>query len=345
MAVTIKQIAEHNGLSIQTVSQILNEKAGAYRPETRERVLESARELGYRPNSSARAMRNGQFGCLALLLSTNQSNSLLPPALLDGIQDGCEEANVTLSIARLPDEKLVSSDVLPKILREWAADGLLIDYNAGIPAEMIALIAKYRLPVVWINSKQEADCVYPDDIAGARLGTESLLKLGHTRIAYVDWLQAGHYSNPDRIAGYSAAMESAGLTPRLIRERCDVSRLDATRETCAWLQEENHPTALLCYNNDVALPMVYAAGVLGLSVPSDLSILTIHDELNNPLTRALDTLLLPERALGKTAVQMLMQKIAAPTIPLAPCPLPLELFPQGSCAPPYLKTDSQNLLQ
>ncbi len=334
MAATIRQIAEHTRLSLQTVSQILNDKGAAYRPETRERVLQSAQELGYRPNSSARAMRNGQFSCVALLLSTIQVNSLLPPSLLDGIQDGCAEANVTLSIARLPDEKLVSPDVLPKILREWGSDGLLINYNSEIPSAMIELIERYRLPVVWLNSKQAHDCVFPDDFEGAYRGTESLIALGHRRIAYGDWIPVGHYSSLDRLAGYTQAMQKAGLIPVRLSEPLDLSSPQTIRETGHWLLEDNRPTAVICYNNGVALPLFCAASTLGLVVPNDLSLLTINDELYNSLRYGLDTLLLPGREMGKTAVELLMQKITAPNVTLPPCAMPLSLHRFGSCAPP-----------
>src|SRR6185369_16509410 len=91
MPVTIKEIAERSGLSIPTVSQVLNNKGHRYRSETCNRVLKAVRELGYRPNSSARAMRMGRFNCVALLLSTESYRSFLPNELLRGIHDGVAE--------------------------------------------------------------------------------------------------------------------------------------------------------------------------------------------------------------------------------------------------------------
>ena len=89
MSVTIKEIARLTGLSVPTVGNVLGRSADRYSAETRRRVMEAARELGYRPNSSARAMRQGRTGCAALVLSRSrqQTHSYSPAGLLDGLDD------------------------------------------------------------------------------------------------------------------------------------------------------------------------------------------------------------------------------------------------------------------
>ncbi|HYG75210.1 MAG TPA: LacI family DNA-binding transcriptional regulator [Planctomycetota bacterium] len=126
MPVTIREIAERSGLSVPTVSQILNNKGHRYRSETCKRVMKAVRELGYRPNSFARAIRMGRFNCVALLLSTEKSKSFLPNELLRGVHDGVAERDYHMSLTALPDEKLTSQGFVPKILTQWSADGLLI---------------------------------------------------------------------------------------------------------------------------------------------------------------------------------------------------------------------------
>ena len=87
--VTIKEIARHTGLSIPTVGNVLGRSASRYSESTRKRILQAAQDLGYKPNSSARAMRQGRFGCAALVLSRSkqQTHSHIPPGLLDGLDD------------------------------------------------------------------------------------------------------------------------------------------------------------------------------------------------------------------------------------------------------------------
>ena len=98
-AMTIKEIARHTGLSVPTIGNVLGSSGGRYSAATRAKVLKAARELGYRPNSSARAMRNGRTGCAALVLSRShqQTHSYIPPGLLDGLDDELARHNMTVA--------------------------------------------------------------------------------------------------------------------------------------------------------------------------------------------------------------------------------------------------------
>lgn len=308
MRVTIRQIAEQSGLSIQTVSQILNGNAESFRLDTQDRVHRTAQELGYRPNTSAQAMRSGQFGAVALLLSTHSERSILPSSLLDGLLDGTKAHNLSLHIARLPDETLVNAEALPKVLRELSVDGLLIKYDSAAPPEMVSLIEKSRLPALWINTKQTYDSIYPDDLGGSRVATEYLLSLGHRRIAFMDWLRAGHYSRDDRLAGYREAMENAGLEPCDLWPHPDQTNAESIRNTFDWLIAPNRPTALLTYHGGMAISTYHAALLLGLQIPQDLSLIAFSDGTFNPIGPDIAAMLLPLYDVGVQAVEMLREK-------------------------------------
>ena len=328
MPSTIKQIAERSGMSIQTVSKILNDQGEAYRPETRQKIVSIARELGYRPNSSAKAMRSGKFGCVALLLSMDSRKSLLPVPLLEGIQDALAARDLNLMLARLPDEKLENAMVVPKILREWMADGLLINYNADIPSGLVTLIEQNAVPAIWINSRQSNDCVYPDDFQAGRSATEHLIEMGHSRIAFFTW-HTSHYSGSERIRGYQEAMRASNLDPQV----ADPVVPDENRANAAfdWLSRPDRPTAIVAYSDHVALPVLYAAASLHLRVPEDLSIVTFDAQRNTMLGRPIDTMILPERAMGASAVDLLLKKIADPTCKLPPHALESTLECGGTC--------------
>ena len=334
MPVTIKQIAAHSGLSLQTVSRILNNREGQYRPETRRRVLEAAQHLGYLPNSSARAMRTGSFGAVALLLGSDPISSLLPALLLDGIFEGLEEQGLHLTVTRLPDQNLTDEGFVPKILREWGVDGLLVNYNTDIPPQMVALIDQHAVPAVWINSKQDHDCVYPDDVAGGRQAAEHLLDLGHRRITYLNFFQGAHYSSVDRCRGYREAMRAAGLPAppaHTISAPAGFPDLDSLTE---WLRRGDRPTAVIAYTPDVTAPLLYAAAAAGLSVPHDLSVITFNDSNRAGVGRPVDAVLLPEHRMGAVAVEMLTDKIEDRTRCLPPCALPFTLAAGFTSAPP-----------
>ena len=334
MRITIRQIAEHSGLSIQTVSQILNGNSEAFRPETQERVLRTASELGYRPNTSARAMRSGCFGAAALLLSTHGERSLLPPGLLDGLLEGTKRHNLSLHIARLPDETLASAEALPKVLRELSVDGLLIKYDSAAPLEMVALIEQSGLPALWINTNKAYDCIYPDDFRGSREAAEYLLSLGHRRITYIDWLGAGHYSRDNRLEGYREAMKNAGMEPHNYWPHYDLTSADTIRSTFDWLTAHDRPTALLTYHSGMALTIYHAALLLGLRIPRDLSLMAFSDSTANPIGPDIAAMLLPQYRMGVQAVEMLLEKQSDLVSHLPSCALPLELVLGATTAPP-----------
>ncbi len=341
MALTLSDIAQHVGLSKQAVSQALNQ-TGRLRPETRIRVRDMARELGYRPNAAARATSAGRHSCLALLVSTNSMRSTLSAGLLDGVQLVTQERQLNLMLVKLPDEKLGDAQAMPRALEESASDGFLVDYTHGIPQSMIDLIRRHDIPAIWINSKQEADCVRPDDLEAAQQATGHLLELGHRRIAYADWnhgpdFPAPHYSVADRRRGYELAMRKAGLTPRLIVPQQGHSirppvRIAFAREV---LSSVDRPTAFLCYGNAEAEPIMHTALCLGLTVPEDLSVSCFAESTIKWFGPHLTVWQTPSVEIGRQATLMLTKKIRRPEARLPELVLPFTFYAGGtSCAPP-----------
>jgi len=330
---TIKQICERTGLSKPTVAQILSSRGDKYKQETRDRVLAAAEELGYRPNSSARAVSIGRFGCLALLSSVNASNSPLSGGALNGIQDAMSEHDLHLTLTRMSDESLTDEEVVPKILRQSLADGLLINYQLKIPAGLTELIDRHAIPSIWLNTRhQDHDCVTIDDHEGARQATEYLLGLGHRRIAFAGH-GTSHYSLGERHSGYIQAMNGAGLTSRYAYRHSGVK---------GWIEEANlllsgqeRPTAVITYDLFTARPILFTALSLGLRVPEDLSIITFAEYADEDVAtgRMLTIFKLPTQALGRTAVEMLLEKIDHPNRNLPNRLIPMTLMEGETCGP------------
>lgn len=299
-----EDVARQAGVSRATVSLVLNGRMDIQIPEaTRQRVQAIARELGYRPHRSGRAVRTGKTGNIAFLLSTVSERSLFSPRLLDGLIDAAAEHDQHLLVSRISDEKLTDVDFVPKILREFAADGLVINYNSQTPPRLAELIMAAKIPAIWINDKRAFDCVFPDDFAAAKSATEHLIAAGHTRIGYAGWMPGPHYSMGDRLAGYQAALATHGLS------ECFVL-LEQAPVTQFWTISEP-PTAVLCYSPDV-LKIVWEVA------PKNCALVVIHSESYATLERTFDTWLLPDYALGRAAVELLMQKIDAPEQLCAP---------------------------
>lgn len=325
--VTLEEIAQRAGVSRNTAARALSGKTKANWLSTARRVAHIrriARHMGYLPNAAAQATRGGRFSAFTLLLSTQGGRSTWSSDLLDGILDAMGAFGLHLNIAKLPDEVLTDAAALPRLLTTLASDGLLVNYTDHIPEPMIGLIREHRVPAVWVNSKQAHDCVHPDDFGAGRLAAEHLLGLGHTRIAFADYshalgmLEEAHYSALDRAAGYSAAMQRAGLSPRVIRQPKYAPMPNREGFSVDWLSKPRRPTAVVCHSAGTLLPLYAACRTLRLAIPDDLSVVHIGADTPIPLAVTPTLACIDEKGVGRAAVEMLVRKTADPHSHQAP---------------------------
>ncbi|WP_145446429.1 LacI family DNA-binding transcriptional regulator [Mucisphaera calidilacus] len=321
----MEDLAKRLGVTKMTVSRAMRSDSPVNK-ETRRRVLEAAEEMGYRPNSAAKAMGSGKFGNVALVTGDNPYYSLMPPMMLRGLDGALAEANVHLTCSHFTNEQLTNSKFVPKIAKSLFVDGMLISYNAKIPARMIELIEECRSPTVWINSRHDHDCVRPDDSQAASAATRSLLELGHTRCAFViphrnvarpD--EPEHYSEIDRIEGYRKEIASAGLTPLIIGDPNPEQLPENGRnvkELSEHFRHPERPTAVVCYSM-VQATRVYAAVLLaGLRIPEDVSLVTFDGEMPGLVPLPIDAMVVPEYAIGQAAGLAMLEKITSPDKPI-----------------------------
>jgi LacI family transcriptional regulator len=340
---TIREIAARVGVSNQVVSMVLNGGRSSVRAseKTRTKILHAAAALGYRPNASARAIREGQTRAIALLLSAARAHSNLPASMLDGVHDELQDHDYHLMIAKLPDEKLTNEGFVPKLLRQWMVDGLLVNYHYDIPERMKRLILDHQIPSIWINSKQEYDCVYPDDFSAGKAATQLLLERGHRRIAYVDYAHtladAGeHYSAQDRCSGYREAMRDAGLSQVVVRRPDDPGSPDRVQRIVSLLKQSDRPTAFIGYSQHHLWSAWAAALTLGLRVPADVSLVAFGDASVDYLGLTVTTLVVPQTEVGRVASRMILQKISQPGTTIAPAVVPFTAAPGDSVVAPAL---------
>ena len=323
--ITMKDVAHRAGVHLSSVSVVLNgsRSSAGISEINRQRIVDAAQELGYRRNGSAHTIRTGKCGNIALLLSPQRSHSYLPLQLLAGLHDSLDEADMSLTFCLLEDEELRQSDVLPKFLRERMCDGLLVDYNLRIPHSILESIEHHRIPAVWINSKQSADCVYPDDFDAARRATRHLLELGHERIVYANFASKPedlHYSSTDRCEGYRAAMRAAHLETR--EWGLEMAGPNSIEKCERELSAPDRPTAILGYATYAFDGLSYAAARLGIRVPEELSVVTFGPEPTDYMCRPLSLMLEPQTQMGRLATAMIRRKIEHPDQPIAPAPVP-----------------------
>ena len=339
---TAATIAAHIGLSRATVTHVLNGRAEEQRirPETQRRVLEGARDLGYRPNNSARAIRTGRFGSVALIQSLRAQ--YLPNELLYGLTKAIADKEMHLVLTEVPDVVIEDETYLPHTMRKLAVDGVLINRLAGFSQPFVELIHELRIPAVFLNVQQEFDCVHPDDLQGGRTAAEYLLRMGHGKIAFVGAKvnDKEHYSERDRRAGYETAMKAAGKAPLVYplppdwvsqEQMLSDGRVEAA---CSLLRHEYQPTAVIAYELAEAMAVVHAAHQLGMRIPQDLSIILFHNNIDHRWCMPLHTISNVMEKVGVEAVDMLLAKIENPDVPLAARAVPIEMLEGGSCCPP-----------
>jgi LacI family transcriptional regulator len=322
MPATQKQIAQSLGLTQGAVSLAL--KRDQRIPEaTRRRVLAKARELGYRPHGGARAMASRRFQAVGFLYRPDMAWQ--PPYLTTHIIEELNQRKLATHIAAIPRDELQARSQSPQLLEQLSVDGLLIHFAAQIPPRMIDLIDSNGLPTVWLNTSDEINCVYPEEFSAARRLTRQMIQLGHRRIGYVGFENQPqrpgpehHYSSVDRLHGYEAAMNEAGLTSRatfqrLRNEKWENWDQDRRLAFCMeYLSRPDRPTAVVTRHPDVAGPMLHAAARLGLDVPVDLSLATFSDEPQTLFGTPITTATLPMIELARQSVAMLARRIDQP---------------------------------
>lgn len=345
MAATVKDIAKRANVSKVTVAAVLSGRFVPKRSDAvrrAKRIRRIAEELGYRPNTAARAISRGRFGAVGLILSAARLGySTLPQELVAGLCAALESQGMHLSVATLSDEELTDESVMPRIMREWCMDGLLVNYNKHTPAGMAEVLDRLGAPRLWLNCKLDQDCIHPNDFKAGREATEHLLAQGHRRIAYVrlstrpEATEDAHYSEIDRRDGYVAAMRDAGLPAQV------VERDPATSHAPKWPEEAVHrlltaeprPTALVVYGNRDMTQLVLPAARLGLTMPADLSLVVFADA---PLVaeKPVTTWLVPQEAMGRQAVALLNRKIEQPAVAVEPVAVDFTLCEGQTVAPP-----------
>jgi LacI family transcriptional regulator len=137
-----------------TVTHVLSGRAEQLRisAATQARVHDAVRELGYRPNASARAVGSGRFGSAALIQPLE--GVYLPAGLLLGITDELQRNDMHLVVSEMHNAGPTDETYLPKVVREVAADGLLINMVTKIPPRLLETLHSLNTPAVWINNKQ-----------------------------------------------------------------------------------------------------------------------------------------------------------------------------------------------
>ena len=312
MAITLHDVALRAGVSIKTVSNVVNGYAHVS-TATRSRVEQAVAELGYRPNLSARSMRGGRSGILALAVPelgvpyfAELAQSVIRAAEREGFIVLIDQTE-----GRLDRERLVCRGIRSQLI-----DGLIFSPLALDSDELAARTD--RIPMVLLGERiaGTADHVVIDNIEAARQAVTHLAGLGRTRIAAVG---AQHSKMGEtarlRLAGYKSALADAGLPfrPELVAETPSFHRHDGAA-AMAWLLDSGaRPDAVFAFNDLTALGVMRACYDRGVRVPADVAVIGFDDlEEGRYAVPSLSTISPDKDFIGQTAVRLLATRLAQP---------------------------------
>jgi LacI family transcriptional regulator len=345
-AVTIKHVAADAGVSLQTVSRVINDEPNV-RPEMKLRVQASIDKLGYVPSIAAQRM-SGSRSYLILALNdrertiadwrARQGTDWVDQMLLGGMLK-CAEHGYRM-IFELVDTH--NDHVERELLAAIAAlqpDGIILTPPHSDNPQLVELLAAQNIPFVRIGSKENGAGIpiSMDDEGSARAATRYLAQLGHRRIGFIAGSSEYNLSGW-RVDGWKAAMAAAGLATTDLLEAGDFSYASGERAARRLLGSANRPSAIIASNDQMALATLEVARSMGLRVPQELSLITFDNtplmHFTQPPLTAIDQ---PIAATASKAVELIIAAQKGEPRPKALTVIAADLVERGSvalCQPP-----------
>ncbi|MGF1449279.1 MAG: LacI family DNA-binding transcriptional regulator [Opitutales bacterium] len=265
--VTQKDVAKRAGVSQAAVSAVFRgdtRKIGVS-DNTRERILRAVKELNYRPNISARAMRSQRTFNLGFFTLAQGPLYHEPVEFRDGLYTAASERDYHIVLIRMSHSEAGGPDSLPSIFRQAHLDAMVIGNARFIPSEVAQAVNESNLPIVYLNEKAEHNAVYCDEVEATRQLMQQLFEKGLERIHFVRLHpNYTHHSAVEREGTYQACMREQGLEPHshLLPYRDPGSGLlQAMRTNPA-------PDAILAYNEHTLVLTERAFMQAGISTES-----------------------------------------------------------------------------
>jgi LacI family transcriptional regulator len=323
---TMIDVASAAGVSLKTVSRVVNEESGV-RSETAALVQEAIAKLGFRRNDMARALRRGQSSRTLGLVIEDVSNPFYS-LITRGVEEVARKRGM-LVIAGSSDEDPDRERKLVQLLWERRVDGLLV-VPTGDDHRYLLPELRLGAHLVFIDrppGKLDADVVLLDNVGGARGAVEHLLAHGHRRIGIVGD-EPGLFTSSERLRGYREALEAAGVSMEESLVRLGVHDTEAAEAAVeALLASPEPPTALFTGNNRITVGALRALARENRRV----ALVGFDDlELAGLLARPTTVVAYDAAELGRRAAELLVLRLAGDTQAPRRIALPATLIPRGS---------------
>lgn len=302
---TIKDIARETDLSITAVSLILNDKADRIPQETKDRVFKAVKELDYRPNQSAVAMKTNKSGSIGLIIP-DFSNTFFAAIAKSTNKYAIEKGYRLLITESQTDSDFIETVVDPLLNQQ--VDGVIFSkstLSTELQEQLINLFKRNGIPLVMIDSDEQKNLasVMIDHEQGAYLATKHLIENGHKSIGCYTGPKTNLTSNT-RIKGYQRALKEHGLSfdqTLLFEGDYSIKEDKALKHFM-----DKNVTAIFCLNDMMAFGIYRQAFEAGISIPENISVIGFDDiPISNIVNPLLTTVRQPIKDIARSAVELL----------------------------------------
>ncbi|WP_127956712.1 HTH-type transcriptional repressor PurR [Serratia microhaemolytica] len=307
---TIKDVAKRAGVSTTTVSHVIN-KTRFVAEETKVAVWAAIEALHYSPSAVARSLKVNRTKSIGLLATSSEAPYFAE--VIEAVENSCYSQGYTLILCNSHNE-LDKQRAYLAMLAQKRIDGLLV-MCAEYPEQLLAMLENYRaIPMVvmdWGSVRRDfVDTIIDNAFAGGYQAGRYLIERGHRDIGAIPG-QLARNTGGGRHQGFLKALSEAQITPRpewIVQG--DFEPESGYRAMQQILSQRQHPTAVFCGGDIMAMGAICAADELGLRVPQDISVIG-YDNVRNAryFTPALTTIHQPKARLGEMAVTMLLDRI------------------------------------
>lgn len=337
--VTMQDVARAAGCSQSTVSFVMSGNTAANISEqTRKRVLDAARDLGYvvAPPRSVRQNRETAGGTIGLIIDkiTTSPEGIV---MLDGVREIARSTNAIVLVAET-DNDPVLEPATAEMFIEMGARAIIFACIFTRDAKLPNALRETSIPVVMLNCYDpdgNRPAVVPGETAGGHRATNALIDAGHRRIGTITgeiFMEAAR----DRLQGYRNALATADIpfAPELVVEG-DWSPSAGYRGTMDLMALDNPPTAIFCQNDRTAIGCYEALKEMGKRIPTDVSVIGYDDtETARHMSPPLTSLILPSRAMGRWALERAVSEVGTADSDTRPIKLECELVERDSIGAP-----------
>ncbi|MBU3189076.1 LacI family transcriptional regulator [Clostridium bowmanii] len=331
MAASIKDVAREAGVSIATVSRVLND-IDVVNEDTKKKVKDAIKKLSYRPNIVARSLKTQKSSTIGIIIP-DISNQFYPE-----IVRGCEDVaniynyNIMLCNADLDVDKEMES---LRILKEKMIDGVIYMSNS-IEANVISLIKELEMPIVLVETT-DADDLFPsvtiDNVMAGSDAVKYLMHKGNKNIAYVGTTIDKVNALTRRYTGYKKGLEEMGI--ELVKDLTyfgGVKARDGYRGINTILDKGNKVDAVFCASDEIAMGVINALRDRDIKVPGDIDVMGFDDIYSaSVFYPKLTTVAQPMYDMGSVSMRMLIKSINNLVVDEKHFVLPYKIVERDSC--------------